>query len=172
MVGIGCRLPGGVQGPRDLWRFLNERGDGIRPVPPDRWSNDRYHDADRSKAGVIANDRGGFIEGVDLWDREFFGYFPAEASRIDPQQRLLLEVAHEAFEDAGVLVEELAGSRTSVFVGAFMYDYLCQQTASSPERWTRSIVCSPLWRGGRSSTRSRPSPRSAGSIVRSSCNPP
>ncbi|TXT16389.1 MAG: polyketide synthase, partial [Planctomycetota bacterium] len=72
----------------------------------------------------------GFIGGIDQFDGEFFGYFPAEAQRIDPQQRLLLEVTHEAMEDAGLRRDQLDGTRTAVFVGSFMYDYLCMQTAS------------------------------------------
>ncbi len=49
---------------------------------------------------------------------------------MDPQQRLLLEVTHEAMEDAGLRRDQLDGSRTSVFVGSFMYDYLVIQSAS------------------------------------------
>lgn len=130
IIGIGCRLPGGIDGPDQYWRALLERRDGVRAVPKDRWDGERYYDPDGDKAGATRSCRGGFIEDVDAFDAEFFGYFPAEASRIDPQQRLLLEVTHEAFEDAGVRVEQLSGSRTSVFIGSFMYDYLCQQTAS------------------------------------------
>ncbi|MCU0982997.1 MAG: type I polyketide synthase, partial [Pirellulaceae bacterium] len=63
-------------------------------------------------------------------DAEFFGYFPAEAQRLDPQQRLLLEVTHEAMEDAGLRRDQMDGTRTSVFIGSFMYDYLCIQSAS------------------------------------------
>ncbi len=90
----------------------------------------RFHDTNPEKSGCIRNAKGGFIEGVDQFDGEFFGYFPAAAQRIDPQQRLLLEVTHEAMEDAGLRRDQLDGSRTAVFVGSFMYDYLCMQSAS------------------------------------------
>ncbi len=130
VIGIGCRLPGNINNPQELWAALLEGRDGIRTVPADRWDNSFYYDPDKEKRGKTKNDRGGFIEGIDQFDAAFFGYFPAEAHRIDPQQRLLLEVAHEAIEDAGIPVEQLAGSRTSVFIGSFMYDYLCQQTGS------------------------------------------
>jgi acyl transferase domain-containing protein len=42
---------------------------------------------------------------------------------MDPMQRILLEVAYEATENAGILVERLAGSDTGCFVGCFTQDY-------------------------------------------------
>lgn len=130
VVGIGCRLPGGLDTPTAYWNALLKGIDAIRDVPPDRWQHSRFHDPNPEKSGHIRNARGGFLEAVDLFDADFFGYFPTEAQRLDPQQRLLLEVTHEAMEDAGLRRDQLDGSRTSVFVGSFMYDYLCLQTAS------------------------------------------
>jgi len=129
VVGIGCRFPGGIDSPAAYWDALLRSVNAIRDVPEDRWKHSRFFDADPDKAGCIRNARGGFIDGVDLFDAEFFGYFPTEAQRLDPQQRLLLEVTHEAMEDAGLRRDQLDGSRASVFVGSFMYDYLCIQTA-------------------------------------------
>lgn len=130
VVGIGCRLPGGIDTPTAYWNALLAGLDAIRDVPEDRWIHSRFHDIDPEKSGCIRNAKGGFIDGVDQFDAEFFGYFPTEAQRLDPQQRLLLEVTHEAMEDAGLRRDQLDGSRTSVFIGSFMYDYLCIQTAS------------------------------------------
>ncbi len=130
VVGIGCRFPGGIDSPSMLWQGLLGGLDAIREVPADRWKHGRFHDINPEKFGSIRNAKGGFIDGVDQFDAEFFGYFPTEAQRIDPQQRLLLEVTHEAMEDAGLRRDQLDGSRTSVYVGAFMYDYLCIQAAS------------------------------------------
>jgi acyl transferase domain-containing protein/NADPH:quinone reductase-like Zn-dependent oxidoreductase/surfactin synthase thioesterase subunit/NADP-dependent 3-hydroxy acid dehydrogenase YdfG/acyl carrier protein len=129
VVGIGCRFPGGIESPETYWEALLAGLDAIRDVPADRWLHSRFHDTDPEKIGCIRNAKGGFIEGVDLFDAEFFGYFPAEAQRLDPQQRLLLEVTHEAMEDAGLRRDQFDGTRTAVFIGAFMYDYLCIQTA-------------------------------------------
>lgn len=130
VIGIGCRLPGGLNSPTALWNALLKGVDAIREVPEDRWKHSRFHDTDPEKFGCIRNAKGGFIDGVDQFDAEFFGYFPTEASRLDPQQRLLLEVTHEAMEDAGLRRDQLDGSRTAVFVGSFMYDYLIIQSAS------------------------------------------
>jgi zearalenone synthase (highly reducing iterative type I polyketide synthase) len=60
---------------------------------------------------------------VGTFDTGFFGITPEEASAIDPQQRLMLEVAYEAFENAGMTIQQLAGSRTSCFIGSFTSDY-------------------------------------------------
>jgi acyl transferase domain-containing protein/surfactin synthase thioesterase subunit/NAD(P)-dependent dehydrogenase (short-subunit alcohol dehydrogenase family)/acyl carrier protein len=130
VVGIGCRFPGGLNSPAAYWDALLAGLDAIREVPLDRWKHSRFHDTDPDKSGCIRNAKGGFIDGVDLFDADFFGYFPTEAQRLDPQQRLLLEVTHEAMEDAGIRRDQLDGSNTSVFIGSFMYDYLCMQTAS------------------------------------------
>ena len=129
IIGIGCRLPGDVYSPSDFWEALSCGKSGICNVPEDRWLHERLHDTDVEKYGNIRNARGGFIQSVDQFDGEFFGYFPAEARRIDPQQRILLELTHEAMEDAGVRRDQLDGSRTAVFIGSFMYDHLCIQAA-------------------------------------------
>lgn len=130
VIGIGCRFPGGIDSPTAYWDALLRELNAICDVPEDRWNHARFHDTNSEKVGSIRNARGGFIDGIDQFDGEFFGYFPAEAQRIDPQQRMLLEVTHEAMEDAGLRRDQLDGTRTSVFIGSFMYDYLCMQTAS------------------------------------------
>ncbi len=91
VIGIGCRLPGGLNSPKSLWDALLGGVDAICDVREDRWLHARFHDPDPEKVGCIRNARGGFVDGVDQFDVEFFGYFPTEAQRIDPQKRLLLE---------------------------------------------------------------------------------
>jgi acyl transferase domain-containing protein len=64
----------------------------------------------------------------------YFGIAPRESERLDPQQRLLLEVAWDALEDAGVIPEQLVGSRTGVFAGLWLNDFEAQLFT-----WTLSI---------------------------------
>jgi acyl transferase domain-containing protein/NADPH:quinone reductase-like Zn-dependent oxidoreductase len=122
IVGIGCRLPGKVRGPGQLWDFLLARGDGIIEVPADRWNLDRFYDPDPNMPGRMYTRSGGFLQD-SLWDfdAEFFGVSPREASIMDPQQRLLLEVTQEAMDDAGVS-GQVAGRQVGVYVGGFMSD--------------------------------------------------
>jgi acyl transferase domain-containing protein/NADPH:quinone reductase-like Zn-dependent oxidoreductase/NADP-dependent 3-hydroxy acid dehydrogenase YdfG/acyl carrier protein len=124
IVGIGCRLPGKVAGPDQLWKFLLAHGDGIIDVPADRWSLDRLYDPNPDVPGRMYVSSGGFLQD-SLWDfdPEFFGISAREASIMDPQQRLLLEVAQEAMDDAGVS-GRVAGRPVGVYVGGFTADNL------------------------------------------------
>ncbi len=123
IVGIGCRFPGGATSPTAFWHMLCAGTDATRDVPPDRWDIDTFFDPDPARPGKVRVHRGGFLEQIDQFDAAFFGISPREADCLDPQQRLLLEIAWEAFEDAGILPEHVAGSQTGVFIGAFTLDY-------------------------------------------------
>ena len=61
---------------------------------------------------------GGFIDRVEFFDPQFFGFSLEEAISIDPQQRIFLETVWKAIEDAGYKASTLAGSNTGVIVGA------------------------------------------------------
>jgi acyl transferase domain-containing protein len=129
IVGIGCRLPGGIESPDQFWDFLCKGGDAIRDVPADRWDIDALYSADPAAPGKTYARRGGFLEDLDQFDPDFFGISTREADQIDPQQRLLLETAHEAIEDAGERWEDPALRNTGVFVGVFIHDYQHMQFA-------------------------------------------
>jgi acyl transferase domain-containing protein len=123
IIGIGCRFPG-ADNPREFWKLLRTGRSAIRQVPADRWDSQRLCDEDSTQPGKIASRWGGFLDQVDQFDPRAFPLLPGEALSLDPQQRLLLEVAWEAFEDAGLLFSEVAGSNTSVSIGVGWGDYL------------------------------------------------
>ena len=106
IVGLGCRFPG-ANNPDEFWQLLRDGKDGISNSG-DRWAGSGW---------------GGFIDGVDQFDPQFFAITPREAQSIDPQQRLLLEVSWSALEDAAIANGELAGSNTGVFIGISSSDY-------------------------------------------------
>ncbi|GAA1925355.1 type I polyketide synthase [Streptantibioticus ferralitis] len=123
IVGIGCRLPGGVEGPEAFWDLLTAGDDAIVDIPRDRWLADKFYDRNLGP-GTSRVRRGGFLQcPVDEFDAGFFEISPREAEHIDPQQRLLLEVAWEAVEDSGTPLERLSGTSTGVFIGGFTLDY-------------------------------------------------
>jgi acyl transferase domain-containing protein/NADPH:quinone reductase-like Zn-dependent oxidoreductase/acyl carrier protein/ubiquinone/menaquinone biosynthesis C-methylase UbiE len=120
---MGCRLPGKVNTPSDLWDLLCNGIDPITEIPRDRWDLRSFYDPDPAKPGKVTSRWGGFVDQIDQFDADFFGISPREAARVDPQHRMLLEVAYEAMENAGEPPERLAGSRTGVFVGISTCDY-------------------------------------------------
>ncbi|KAK5997058.1 Erythronolide synthase [Cladobotryum mycophilum] len=131
VVGIGCRFPGGVTTVKAFWETLRDGIDKLSEVPADRFdASSFYDDQDPRKYGSIRNHRGGFVDDIYEFDADFFGFYPAEASRIDPQQRIALEVGVHALEDSGTTLEQVAGSRTGVFLGNFTSDHLTVQTAA------------------------------------------
>ena len=125
VVGIGCRLPGGVNDVDDYWKLLQDGASGVIRVPAERWDADQYYSTDHTVAGTICNREGGFLTSwqPDEFDAEFFNIAPREAAAMDPQQRLLLEVAWEALENAGINPRAIRGTQTSVFVGMTANDY-------------------------------------------------
>lgn len=133
IIGISCRVPGGVTDPEGYWDLLQNGRHAVRKVPPERWDPDKYFDPDPKAPGKTYTCWGGFIDGIDQFDAPFFGIAPAEARRMSPPQRLFLEVAWEALEAAGISPKSLGCTRTGVFVGATTNDYLQLQTKVQTE---------------------------------------
>ena len=123
IVGMGCRFPGGADTPADYWEFLCKGGDAITEVPVDRWDLDRYYDPNPETPGKMYVRHGGFVGNLRTFDSHFFGITPREAVSLDPQQRLLLEVSWEALENAAINPQELAKTKTGVFLGVCNNDY-------------------------------------------------
>lgn len=122
VVGMSCRFPGAASD-RQLWDLLCRSSGAVGVVPFGRFDASGMYSAVPATPGRIASRCGGVVDGVDLFDADFFGITADEAARMDPQQRLLLMVAWEALEDAGQPPSWYRGSRTGVFVGEMNADY-------------------------------------------------
>ncbi|WP_405622712.1 SDR family NAD(P)-dependent oxidoreductase [Streptomyces sp. NBC_00076] len=124
IVSMGCRLPGGVTSPEDLWRLVADGADGRSPFPSDRgWNLEELYDPDPDATGKSYVTQGGFLDDVAGFDAEFFGISPREAVAMDPQQRLLLETSWEVLERADLDVPALRGADVGVFAGVMYHDY-------------------------------------------------
>ncbi|HEX3470831.1 MAG TPA: type I polyketide synthase, partial [Silvibacterium sp.] len=116
IIGMACRLPGGIDDPTQFWQALIEGRDLVGALPAER-------NGLRGPGAGPFRWQGGFLHEVDRFDAGFFRISPREAEWLDPQQRLLLEVSWEALERAGIAPLSLRGSCSGVFVGMMGSDY-------------------------------------------------
>ncbi|MCX6481853.1 MAG: sulfolipid-1 biosynthesis phthioceranic/hydroxyphthioceranic acid synthase [Mycobacterium sp.] len=123
VIGMACRLPGGIGSPERLWEALSRGDDMVTEVPGDRWAIDEYYDPEPGVPGRTVSKWGAFLDDVAGFDAEFFGINKHEAAALDPQHRLLLETSWEAMEHAGLTPDALKDSFTGVFTGLTHDDY-------------------------------------------------
>lgn len=122
IVGMSCRFAG-AGSLAEYWEVIRNGVEAVSEVPPDRWDLEELYDPTGTQSGKMFTKWGGFVKDIDQFDPQFFGIAPREAARMDPQQRMLLEVAWEAMENGGIPADQLAGSKTAVYVGIGGADY-------------------------------------------------
>uniref|UniRef100_UPI00131B39ED beta-ketoacyl synthase N-terminal-like domain-containing protein n=1 Tax=Streptomyces xylophagus TaxID=285514 RepID=UPI00131B39ED len=133
IVGMGCRYPGDVKTPQDLWRLVEGEVDALTAFPTDRGWPAGLYDPDPSRPNSSYTDRGGFLHDAGDFDPAFFGISPREALAMDPQQRLLLETAWETLESAGLAPERLRPRAVGVYTGVLASNYGAHLLHEAPE---------------------------------------
>ncbi|KAG8169993.1 hypothetical protein KVR01_000738 [Diaporthe batatas] len=126
IIGMACRFPGEATCPSKFWDLLKNGQDAFS-ADTDRYNIPGfYHANSGGRQNVIPHQGGHFLkEDPFAFDAAFFNITPAEAAASDPRQRLALEVAYEAFENSGLNLQKVAGTKTACFMGsaANMGDY-------------------------------------------------
>ncbi|GME45714.1 putative lovastatin nonaketide synthase protein [Neofusicoccum parvum] len=123
IVGLACRFPGDADSPSKLWQMLVEGRSAWSEVPSQKWNHAaHYHPSSERAASTFI--RGGHFlqDNGKRFDATFFNITRTEALSMDLQQRIVMENVYEALENAGLRLEDVRGSKTSVFAGAFTDD--------------------------------------------------
>ncbi|KAI9660404.1 MAG: Type I Iterative PKS [Bathelium mastoideum] len=125
VVGYSLKFPQDATSSKGFWKMLVQRENAMTDFPADRVNISAFYHPTKHDALPV---RGAHFLKEDLgaFDAEFFSIPPDEAAALDPAQRILLETTFRAFENAGIRLEDLPGSRTSVHTGCFTNDYLLQ----------------------------------------------
>ncbi len=129
IIGMAGRFPGAA----DLDTFWENLANGVESVRD-------FTEEEVLAAGIdpaLARDphyvkRGGVLEGAELFDARFFGFYPREAEIMDPQHRVFLEVAWHALEHAGYDPGSY-DKAIGLFAGCGMNSYLLFNLARNRE---------------------------------------
>ncbi|KAM3517070.1 hypothetical protein NHJ13051_009322 [Beauveria bassiana] len=124
IIGSACRFSGIASTEAKLWQMLCQGMTSWEPNARRRFQLDAFWHPQAQLSGSF-NCRGLHLLQQDpaVFDNDFFGISGVEAKAIDPQQRMMLEVAYEAFENAGITMEQLQGTNTGVYCAVSYHDY-------------------------------------------------
>lgn len=116
IVAVATLLPGSDTAGR-YWRRILAGQSALTPIPPDRWSEAGYFDADRNAPDKVYSSRGGFLDDVAFNPLDY-GIPPAALDSIDPMQLLALELVSDLLREApGGGIDAATRKRTSVMFG-------------------------------------------------------
>ena len=90
IIGISGQFPKSAD-PEALWQNLINQNDCVTTVPTERWDVESMFSNDHTDRGALFGKWGGFLEGIEYFDPEFFQISHREAELIDPQQKLFLQ---------------------------------------------------------------------------------
>src|SRR6516165_6197325 len=129
IIGMAGRFPGAA----DLAQFWRNLAEGVESVT----FFSRTELAARGVAAKLLDDplyvtAGAVLDGIEMFDADFFALTPREASLTDPQHRVFLECAWEALEDSGYDAETYEG-QIGVYAGAGLSTYLLNCVLRRPD---------------------------------------
>src|SRR5437764_3376330 len=129
IIGMSLRFPG-AKNPAEFWKNLR---DGVETVS--FFTKDELQQAGVPLEALQQPNyvpAKAIVDGVEMFDYQFFGLTPREAELMDPQQRLFLECAWEALENAGYDFQG-RDARVGVYAGSGVSTWLLTHVWSRPD---------------------------------------
>ncbi|KAI9154916.1 Squalestatin tetraketide synthase [Paramyrothecium foliicola] len=128
IIGMSFKFPGGAETGDSFWQMLAQKKCAATEYPKDRFNIDAFWHPDSKRQGIINAREGHFLSSdIKNFDAGFFSAAPHEVNAMDPQHRGLLETTYHAFENAGLRLPDVAGTKTSVHIGSFTTDFATMQ---------------------------------------------
>lgn len=118
IIGMSCRFPKS-NSINDFWENICQGNNCLDRFIKDELDETKKHREDADFVPVR-----GILSDIELFDANFFGFNPTDASITDPQHRLFLECAWEALEHAGIVPSQMGTKTISVFAGMADSTYL------------------------------------------------
>ncbi|OMP83233.1 Lovastatin nonaketide synthase [Diplodia seriata] len=121
IIGLAFRGPGDASSPERLWDMLVHSRSAFSSVPRSKWSHEGHYHPSPARGGSTSVHGGHFLDTTQdgtRFDAAFFDMRRPEVLSMDLQQRIALESVYEAVENAGLTLEKVRGSKTSVFAAA------------------------------------------------------
>jgi acyl transferase domain-containing protein len=142
IIGMAFKFPQGAESSDSFWDILSEKRCVATTFPKDWFNIDAFWHSDSNRQNIVCDHffmlpsdtaltifqitprEAHFMAGdVGQFDAAFFSMTPQEVGAMDPQQRGLLETSYQAFENAGLALNKVNGSNTSVHIGCFSSDF-------------------------------------------------
>ncbi|MEW9698043.1 SDR family oxidoreductase [Paenibacillus sp. SI8] len=146
VIGMSCKYAD-TDSPQGFWDNLEQGKVCFVDYPKERFKffepltkNPHYaeflgHSVDENDGGDDESSiQAGYLKDIEMFDANFFGITPREASSIDPAHRLILELSWSAIEDAGYSEEMIRNTNTGVYIGrdctsgGTFYRYITEST--------------------------------------------
>ena len=129
---MGCRFPGGVRSPEELWELVAGGRDAVTEFPADRgWDIAALYDPDPDAPGSSYTRHGAFLRDAAEFDPVFFGISPREALAWTRSSGSCWRLRGRRVERAGIDPLSLRGAETGVFAGTNGQDYVATLAAAS-----------------------------------------
>ncbi|KAJ5692411.1 reducing type I polyketide synthase [Penicillium macrosclerotiorum] len=124
IIGFSFGFPQDATSSDAFWKMLMERRSSSTAIPAERLNAAAMYHPDGGRRGQMSVRCGHFLSGdIAAFDAPFFSISASDAAAMDPQQRLLLEYTYKALENAGLPLESVIRSKTSVYSGCFTNDW-------------------------------------------------